>query len=72
MANLQSTPVNLLELPEDFDFDLRRLKVEFEIDDEDTPPGKRVDVGDMGKTEDRSVPETGSLALLDIESSARR
>ena len=62
---------SLLGLPEDTDVDTRKRRVEFEVgDDEDTPLCGRVGVGELGRGEGRSVPETGSLGLSEMESFA--
>ena len=44
---------------------------EFEIGGEDTPPCGQIDMGDLGRREGRSVPETGCLGLSEIECPAR-
>ena len=59
--------LSLLELLEEIDVNGWKKRVEFEIGDADTPPGKHVHVCDMSRGESGSVPETESLDLSVIE-----
>ena len=71
LPNYSQRQSSLLKILEDADVGCQRRRFEFEIGDNDTPPGRRVDVGDLSKREGRSFLETGNFALSDIESLAR-